>query len=346
MKIKSLPFIEPDEKRYLAAENNELIKMIDTLLGRGILNSAQYNRAIQLALSGKKIQLSDVSTLKEKFNLLIALRAIIGNTRQSIEDLDGNELITKFESENPFGSHYDRVYLDLIKDHLLRKPENDILEISSGSAGISCAAIANLMRLKLKLVIPDSDYPIRQTLPQRLGATIIPTLKSQGVSGANKILRNVLKSNKKLNNKPWFLNHSHRDDTLPSIRGIMDEVGSVDYFFSAMGNGTTLRGIGARLLEVNPNAKIIGVRYSNPIGSCELQMPGGDEVELEFPHLKAFPPKEVLYLDLDEIKALATSNQLGLTSAAVKLAAQRYIKQKNIRDSRILVIDYDSYERY
>ena len=106
----------------------------------------------------------------------------------------------------------------------------------------------------------------------------------------------------------------------------------IDYFFSALGNGTSLRGIAEPLIKDNPLVKIMGVRYLNPENSKSINMAGGDNINLPFPHLEVIVLHKTIFIPLSEIKNYAAKNNLGLTSAAVKLAVEKHILESGIKD--------------
>lgn len=54
----------------------------------------------------------------------------------------GSKILAKLESQNPTESHYDRVYVQTLRELERRKvikPGDDLYEVTSGSAGISFA---------------------------------------------------------------------------------------------------------------------------------------------------------------------------------------------------------------
>lgn len=346
--LTPLQFISPDEKPYILEENMELRKIVDSLDRLGLLSGVHEK------LLSTQIQTGSVLTLPSfpKAAWPRVFREIELGLRHShqwrgdVHGGEGNTLITQPESENPFGSHYDRVYLQIFKDFLESdKADKDVIEISSGSAGVSCAVMAQLFGKKVHMVIPETAYQIRQTLVQRLGAAVYSSPREEGLEGANAVLRKLLRKNSDVGKPAWFLNHSDLNSAAEAVGTMVERpfFPKVDYFFSAMGNGTSLRGIG-EVLKNRFDTTVVGVRYRRPDDSQEMLMPGGDKVTLPFRHLQEFPPDMIETVELDQV--YQRSRYKGLTSAMVELAVEQFVAREQIRNKVFLVIDYDHHNRY
>ncbi len=346
---KKLGFVPPHKKPYLHAENRELMKIIEKLHVARLLNHQQMENISVHIESGDILSLTEYTHPDQRPDTLSKLDTVIGKTRTEVINLsNSNSLKITYESENPFGSHYDRVYLRLFKDFLnSEKADKDIIEISSGNAGVSSTVIALLFGKKISIVIPRTAYRIRETLLQRLGATVYVSPQSKGLLGSNQVLKQLLEKNSSEGTPSWFLNHSHVDASLEAVAPIAEGNKDVDYFFSAMGNGTSLRGIGERFRGLNPKIKIIGVRFPQKLQAFQkMLMPGGDQVAMSFPHLEAFTPDGIEWVDLDLVHQRSQNEGLGLTSAMVKIAVDQFIKREDITDKKFFVIDYDHVNRY
>jgi len=178
---------------------------------------------------------------------------------------NGNAIWIKQEFDNPFGSHYDRVYLDLFRHYEKSGdigPGDRVLETSSGAAGVSFAGIGKLLGYECFVALPGGGEKARERsiieqLPDSEHLILTPAEKF--ISGFPDFLRSFLRSNK----DHFYLNHSmgpmaHRtrrfsnnEITLGALAQIGDEVleehGEVDYFFPAVGNGSSVLGVGRPL---------------------------------------------------------------------------------------------------
>jgi len=188
---------------------------------------------------------------------ILDLEKQIGNTK--LEQYNGklannNKLFIKRECDNPFGSHYDRVYLALFKYYETKgiiKPGDKVFETSSGTAGASFSAIAKKLGYKPYLAIPKGvDNAIIKTI-KSYNTKIYFTPEKDYITGFPIFLRKF---------KPWekglfFLNHSmgrkadkgykDNDITLKALGKIAKEIKKqikVDYFIPATGNGSSILG--------------------------------------------------------------------------------------------------------
>src|SRR4051794_35598422 len=97
-----------------------------------------------------------------------------------------NKIWLKLECENPFGSHYDRVYLDLFEHYQregILRPDGTVLETTSGSAGVSFAAIGRRLGYRCLVAIPAGGERAREEAIRREGAELILTPADRYISG-------------------------------------------------------------------------------------------------------------------------------------------------------------------
>ncbi len=180
----------------------------------------------------------------------------IGNTpviQYEGEVPNGNRIYFKLECENPFGSHYDRVYPTLYQHHKEKgtlKPGQTVLETTSGSAGVSFAGIGRRLGYKCIVAIPAGTENAREEAIKKEGAELINTPEDTYVNGFPPFLKKYLVKNRGV----VFLNHSMGEFgvenmvTTSSLEAIAKEVqqqlGSIDYYVAAVGNGSTVLGPG------------------------------------------------------------------------------------------------------
>ncbi len=169
---------------------------------------------------------------------------------------NGNTILIKRECDNPFGSHYDRVYIDLFRhfeEHEGLQPGSKVLETTSGTAGASFAGIGKALSYECHLAVPlGVDDAIINAIAAH-GATMYRTPEKDYVSGFPNFLRKFLPQHKDM----YFLNHSmgkragagfsNNEVTLKAFEGIAREAlaeADIDIYLPAVGNGSTVLGPG------------------------------------------------------------------------------------------------------
>ena len=295
-------------------------------------------------------------TRKQKYE---ELEEKIGNTpliKYIGEVPNGNTLWIKRECDNPFGSHYDRVYLALYKDFEENKglkPGMSVLETTSGTAGVSFAGIGRELGYTCYVMIPED--PIKQkrieAIKEQKGI-ILPTPADEDIQGFTKerILENIKKYGAK------FLNHSmgprgtNNEVTLKALAKISEEVLreiGIDIYVGGIGNGSSIVGPARVLRTYNPRTMIVGYK---PRKTGKSEYPGlmnqdGLEKAIDFPHIReANKLIDKIVLVDDWNKGVIDHDDLGRSAKAgigVALDISREVSGKNI-----LVVGYDKAERY
>ena len=201
---------------------------------------------------------------KNRLQLYKDLEQIIGNTplvEFQAELPNNNRLFIKEECRNPFGSHYDRAYLELFKakeEAGKIKPGDKVLETTSGTAGVSFGGIGKLLGYECHVAIPDGVDQVIIDLNKQQCAKVYFTPEKDYVSGFPAFLKQFLREHK---NEFNFLNHSmgekngsaylNNELTLSAFRKLGEEIVSqmndiygttVDFFLPAVGNGSTILG--------------------------------------------------------------------------------------------------------
>ena len=187
------------------------------------------------------------------------LEAEVGRTRlmrYGGEVPNDNTIWIKREFDNLFGSHYDRVYLELFKHHEAEgniKSGDKILETSSGSAGVSFAGMGKKLGFDCYMALPAGgekarERAILEQLPDE--EHLILTDADKYVNGFPRFLRRFLVKNKDY----FFINHSmgpngaNNEQTLSALEGIANEsfgeLDDIHYFIPAIGNGSSVLGPG------------------------------------------------------------------------------------------------------
>lgn len=212
---------------------------------------------------------------KSRTNKYQSLLVKIGNTPfyelKHLSIPNGNRIFAKLEYESVGGSHYDRVYVNLIKnleqEGKIFPGKTHLVETTTGNAGASFAWIASELGYDCTVIIPDSVSPMRKHQILDRGARLILSPADQYVQGAITTLRHYL-IDRKSDCKAGLLycvNHSHDLNAVTAVSPIADEIISelmesnlkADYLILGCGNGTTIRGVGGRMKEISPDTKCI-----------------------------------------------------------------------------------------
>lgn len=169
-------------------------------------------------------------------------------------------LWAKAEYENPTGSVKDRpAWLMLEKAAL--SPGSTVIEPTSGNFGIALAALCREKELGCVLVMPDSMSRERQEMLRALGARVVLTPGSLGMTGsidaanalAMEIPGSFVAGQFENPNNPL----AHYLTTGPEIWAQTE--GIVDVFVAGVGTGGTLAGVARYLRERKPEVRIVAV---------------------------------------------------------------------------------------
>ncbi|MDH3825627.1 MAG: cysteine synthase family protein, partial [Nitrosopumilus sp.] len=198
----------------------------------------------------------------------------VGNTPLVQLDSLTNENVTyfaKLEGHNPFGSVKDRAAFWMIKDGeergILTKGKSIIIEPTSGNTGIALTGIANLLGYKVEIVIPEKASNETKDIIRNLGAKVFETSDDlcpkvgAGTDQSIALATSIASSRPDTYYSPnQYANEAnfkgHYVGTGPEIWKQTE--GKVTHFFTGVGTGGTITGIGAFLKEKNPDVKIVG----------------------------------------------------------------------------------------
>ena len=198
----------------------------------------------------------------------------VGNTSLvKLDSLSHNntEYFAKLEGNNPFGSIKDRAAYWMIKDGeergILKKGKSIIIEPTSGNTGIALTGIANILGYKVEIVIPEKVSNETKEIIRNLGAKVFETSDDlcpkvgAGTDQSIALATSIASSRPDTYYSPnQYANEAnfrgHYDGTGPEIWKQTE--GKVTHFFTGVGTGGTITGIGTFLKEKNPDIKIIG----------------------------------------------------------------------------------------
>ena len=188
----------------------------------------------------------------------------------SIESLVGNtplvkysqNIYCKFEAYNPTGSIKDRVVFYIIqhaiKNNLL-KPNQTIIEASSGNTGIAVAFFSSLLKHPCKIIMPSDMSDERKKYIKLFGAELIEVDAGDFKSAIQ--LRNKLAKENNWFNINQFNNtlniECHYSNTGTEIIKQLPPTIIPDVLISGTGTGGTIMGVSKKLKEINPNLKVI-----------------------------------------------------------------------------------------
>jgi len=274
--------------------------------------------------------------------------------------LDASVLV-KLESMNPLGSVKDRIGTAMLlaaEAGGLIRPGGLIVEPTSGNTGIALAFVCAARGYRLILTMPDSMSLERRKLLKHLGAEVILTPGSQGMTGAINRAREIVAETPGAYMPDQFSNPAnpevHRRTTAEEIW--QDTDGKVDILVAGVGTGGTITGVAEVIKARKPSFQAVAVE---PAASPVLS--GGPPG----PHLiqgigAGFIPEVLNREIIDEVipiadqEALETAREVakregilcGISSGAAVCAALSLAHRPDNRGKQIVAILPSTGERY
>jgi len=172
-------------------------------------------------------------------------------------------ILAKLEGRNPAGSVKDRIAISLIeaaeRDGLLipGKPDQTLIEPSSGNTGIALAMVCRLRGYHLKVVLPSNVSPERRQLLVAWGAEIIDSPGSEGSNGAVRLAQSL-----SAEHPDWIFLYQYANPANPLAHytttgpEILKDVPEITHFVAGLGTSGTLMGVGRYLKEHKPGTQI------------------------------------------------------------------------------------------
>jgi cysteine synthase A len=270
-------------------------------------------------------------------------------------------ILAKLESMNPLGSVKDRIgaamILEAEKSGLL-SPGALIVEPTSGNTGIALAFVAAARGYRILLTMPDTMSLERRKLLKHLGAEVILTPGSQGMTGAINRAREILAETPGAYMPDQFSNPANPDiHRLTTAEEIWrDTDGKVDILVAGVGTGGTITGVAEVIKARKPSFQAVAIE---PAGSPVLS--GGSPG----PHLiqgigAGFIPQVLNREIIDEVITVADEDALetaravakregilcGISSGAAVYAALSLARRPGNRGKQIVAILPSTGERY
>jgi cysteine synthase B len=175
-------------------------------------------------------------------------------------------ILVKLEGHNPAGSVKDRVALSLVetaeRDGVLiqGKPDQVLIEPSSGNTGIALAMVCRLRGYHLKVVLPTNVSAERRQLLEVWGAEIVDSPGEEGSNGAVRLARQIAEEN-----PDWVFLYQYANPANPLAHyegtgpEILADVPEITHFVAGLGTSGTLLGVGRYLREHRPAVEIWAV---------------------------------------------------------------------------------------
>lgn len=277
------------------------------------------------------------------------------------------DVVAKVENMNPLWSVKDRIgraMIDAAERDGLINADTVIIEPTSGNTGIALAYVCAARGYKLKVCMPESMTVERRRLLKALGAEVILTPASEGMTGAVKRATEMAAENKNYFMPQQFMNPAnpeiHRKTTAEEIW--RDTEGKVDILVAGVGTGGTITGVSEVLKARKPGFVSIAVEPANsPVIS---QKRSGQDIKPGRHTIQGigagFIPG-VLNVDIiDEVMTVADEDAVqtarglstqeglfcGISCGAAAWAAIQVAKRPENKGKLIVVVLPDLGERY
>lgn len=281
---------------------------------------------------------------------------LIGNTPL----VKYNENISlKLEFYNPSNSIKDRASFAMLDTALKEgKINNDtvIIEPTSGNTGIGLAMCCAVMKLKIKIVMPENMSEERKKVIKAYGAELVLTPKELGMQGAVDRANELQKEYPNSFIPMQFSNPSnpkaHEENTAKEIYD--DTNGNIDIICAGIGTGGTAIGLKNGFNKIKPDVLVYGVEpKESPLltegqaGPHKIQGIGANFVTDIYKSGKLDGILDINGdLAIENARELAKCHGIlcGISSGA-NLAAAKCLSQK-YPDKKIVTVICDFGERY
>lgn len=287
---------------------------------------------------------------------------------------NNNVVLAKEEYKNPTGSHYDRVYLWLFRDlenkGVIKPGITPLIDNSSGNAASSFAWLGSQLGYDCTVVVPEDLPQARINDIKKYNPNIVFSEAGRYVLGTNEKLRNILKDSFKKGNpngRLYCMNHSENTISLRAMEecaeeiSIFNDVHKVDYFIGAIGNGTSLTGMGhilkskmsCTLVGWDPEEAPVGFSLKHLNQHFEFhshEVYGTGAWGLKFPHLNVDMLDDVCVVKKEEwteaLKLLHNIEEKPVGNSSAGSLAVAMKMAKKVSNKIFLIIFYDPIWKY
>ncbi|GBC69958.1 Cysteine synthase [archaeon HR01] len=272
------------------------------------------------------------------------------------------EILAKLEFYNPSGSLKDRIYREMISKAIERGELRDgmeILEVSTGNAGIACSFVGTHLGYRVTIVMPEGMSEERKQLIKAFGGSLIFTPGGESdVDLSLKKAESMIRSNP---GRYWFPNQFTNPDNIQAhIKTTGPELweqtgGRLDCFVMSQGSGGTVSGAGRFLKDKSSSIKVYTVEPSEAAvisdgrwGSHRIEGIGD-----------GFIPRNLDLSVLDGVVTVSSDEAVEMTrrlarlegvfcgiSSGCNVAAALKIARKKPEIRRIVTVICDSGNRY
>jgi cysteine synthase B len=200
---------------------------------------------------------------------------LIGNTAiikipAHVHGLKNIDLYGKLEMMNPFGSVKDRIAWGMIKDDIedIKAKGQTIFENSSGNTAKALQAIASMHGLETKLITYLAKVDQVKDVVRMMGAEIEEVLGGSECFDPNDpndpqfLIERAVKDNPGGAYFPSQFTNEKNPQVHYETTGkeIVDDLGSLDYFYGGLGTSGSTLGVARRVREhANPDMVLVGI---------------------------------------------------------------------------------------
>ena len=283
---------------------------------------------------------------------------LIGNTpilELSSSYTNKTKIYAKLESFNLTGSVKDRPVYQIIKDLYDEKKINSnttIIEYTSGNTGISLAAMSNIFKNRIIIVMPNTMSEMRRRMISNFGAELV--LADGGMKGAKEKAYEILNNTENAIMLNQFGSESNYKSHYKTAKEILIDLPDIDAVVCGIGTGGTITGLSKYFKSIGKDIKIFGVEPSeSPLltkGEAGLHKIQGIGANFVPPLVDKSLIDKIFTVSSDEAikyQNMLVKNEgvsLGISSGAALCGAVEVSKKYNFK--KILIICPDAGDRY